>query len=48
MGSFRHSRPSLNEIEAIQLANLSVDARGKQKLAREVAEAKKNLRNSER
>ena len=49
MTSFRHGRcPSSNEIEVWQLVNPSPNARGKQKLAREVAEVKKDLRNSER
>ena len=48
MGGFRHGRPSLNEMEVWQLANPSPNARGRQKLAREVAEVKKDLRNSER
>jgi len=48
MGGFRHGRPSPNEIEVWQLANPSPNARGRQKLAREVAEVKKDLRNSER
>ena len=49
MGGFRHNRPSSNELEAFKFTNSSPgEAHGRQKLVREVAEAKKNLRNSER
>ena len=49
MGGQLPPQPSfIQEVEAFQLANLSTDARGKQKSACEVAEAKKDLRKSER
>ena len=48
MGSFRHNRPSLNEMEAFRSLDPSPDACGRQRLTRELAEVKKNLRNGER
>jgi len=49
MRSLRHSRPSPNETETPQIADPSPsDARSRQKLRREVAEAKRNRWNSER
>jgi len=48
MHGFRHNHPPPSEVEAFRFASPSPNARGRQKLMREVAEAKKNCRNSER
>lgn len=48
MGTFRHNQPPPNKIEALERANPSAEACGRQKLAREVSEVKKDLRNCER